>query len=277
MIKSCILGFQDIFLHCTIIKGVLFAFGYKYAPCDLNSNILNVTYTLYNEKYVENGVKFNYLNVNKINTKYRTIIIIHGWLQNAKVAWIKQMKNAYLSKGEANIIVVDWSPYARLNYFDSFCNVPQVGTVIGNFIYHVANDVHLKLSNIQIVGFSLGGHVAGFVGKQIKLQSGGTKIGRIDGLDIAGPLYLNLPAHQRLDKNDAIFVQGIHTSNNQFGYSDTYADVDFHINCISSAQSAVCGKVQPGCPKNPGVEIIGMVNRLKLRCKCGNKSKWILF
>ncbi|XP_044740824.1 lipase member H-like [Chrysoperla carnea] len=67
------------------------------------------------------------------------------------------------------------------------------------------------------------------------------KIGRITGLDPAGPLYgipILINSKKRLTKGDALFVDIIHTCAGVFGMPQIIGDVDFYPNGGSS---------QPGC------------------------------
>ena len=61
-------------------------------------------------------------------------------------------------------------------------------------------------NNTHLVGVSLGAHVSGFVGKELK------NLSRITGLDPAGPLFEGYTANVRLDKTDADFVDVIHSN-----------------------------------------------------------------
>lgn len=62
---------------------------------------------------------------------------------------------------------------------------------LGKFILHLAdNDVNL--TNIHLLGHSLGSHMVGFAGKFVK-ETTKDRIGRITGLDPAGPLFERNP------------------------------------------------------------------------------------
>lgn len=57
-----------------------------------------------------------------------------------------------------------------------------------------------------MIGFSLGAHVAGIAGQEILKLTSGRKIGRITGLDPAGPEFDGKDNYRVLDKSDARFV-----------------------------------------------------------------------
>lgn len=67
----------------------------------------------------------------------------------------------------------------------------------------------------------------------------GRQVGRITGLDPAGPGFSGKSTDERLSEDDAVFVEAIHTDGNLFGYSDRLADVDYFPNGGVATQ--------PGC------------------------------
>ena len=69
-----------------------------------------------------------------------------------------------------------------------------------------------KPSKLHAIGFSLGAHLVGHLGRTVYKEIG-EKIGRITGLDPARPFFI-LEEHKenRLNKNDADFVDIIHTN-----------------------------------------------------------------
>ena len=63
---------------------------------------------------------------------------------------------------------------------------------------------------MHVVGQSLGAHLASYIGSTLKNMGMG-KLGRITGLDPAGPLFEQTDPQVRLDPDDALFVDVIHT------------------------------------------------------------------
>ncbi|XP_063117261.1 lipase member H isoform X9 [Cavia porcellus] len=86
-----------------------------------------------------------------------------------------------------------------------------------------------------MIGVSLGAHISGFVGEMYAGQ-----LGRITGLDPAGPLFNEKPPEDRLDPSDAQFVDVIHSDMDALGYKQPLGNIDFYPNG---------GLDQPGCPK----------------------------
>lgn len=67
----------------------------------------------------------------------------------------------------------------------------------------------------------------------------GQLVGRITGLDPAGPGFNNKAADQRLSEDDAVYVEAIHTDGNLLGYGEPLGDVDYFPNGGIATQ--------PGC------------------------------
>lgn len=90
----------------------------------------------------------------------------------------------------------------------------------------------LKSSELTVIGFSLGAHVAGVTGKRVR--SG--KIGKIIGLDPAMPLFSMDEPEARLDGTDADYVETVFTS--WLGFFIPIGMVNFYPNG---------GRTQPMC------------------------------
>lgn len=75
----------------------------------------------------------------------------------------------YLDKGEYNVIIVDWGILANTTcYVHAAKSVSKVGEMIGRLLDQLILS-GVSLTSIHIIGFSLGAHVAGFAGKNVKL------------------------------------------------------------------------------------------------------------
>lgn len=95
-----------------------------------------------------------------------------------------------------------------------------------------------NLSDFHVVGHSLGGQIAGFVGKTVQNLTG-LNIGKITGLDPANPLFVPTHPESRLANTDADIVVAVHTDGLIFGYYYPIGGIDFYANGGTAAQ--------PGC------------------------------
>ncbi|XP_066142156.1 phospholipase A1-like [Euwallacea fornicatus] len=165
-----------------------------------------------------------------------TKILIHGWLENHKRSWYKAIAGEYLKGNDYNIIQVDWEQPARLPYLHSSKITKDVGNLVGKFIAN--SNIYPK--NVHLIGHSLGSHIAGFAGKRV-FQDTNMKIGRISGLDPAGPAFRHpfVTNKDRLDNDDAEIVDVLHTDAGAYGYEDPIGTLDIYIN--------EGRRIQPGC------------------------------
>lgn len=176
------------------------------------------------------------LSSNDLNVELPMKLIIHGFTENIAVQWYKEIVDAYLIKNDYNLILVDWSKKANVMYFEAAKSSGSVGSSIADFLIKLK----IQLDNVHIIGHSLGSHVAGFVGKRI-FKVTKRKVQRITGLDPAGPLFEMPPksSKYRLSKEDAEFVDIIHTDGGIFGFKASIGHADFFPNGGTA--------IQPGC------------------------------
>lgn len=139
-----------------------------------------------------------------------------------------------------NVIIVDWGMLAdpkfsgdagSLFYGFAVKNVPLVGRRVGEFVmFLMKNGAIHNFDLVHLIGFSLGSHVSGNAGNTLREITGGQIPGRITGLDPAGPSFykgLKLSSRQ-LSKEDAIFVDIIHTNQGALGIYENIGHTDFY-------------------------------------------------
>ncbi|XP_051893497.1 lipoprotein lipase-like isoform X2 [Pristis pectinata] len=174
------------------------------------------------------------------NQTARTFLVIHGWTVTGMFeSWIPKLVLAlYEREGDSNVIVVDWLTRAHQHYPVAAENTKLVGRDIAHFIEWLEEELNFPAEHIHMLGYSLGAHVAGFAGTY-----GASRVGRITGLDPAGPEFEGAEAHHRLSPDDATFVDALHTFTRgslgrSIGIQQPVAHVDIYPNG---------GSFQPGC------------------------------
>ncbi|XP_062257805.1 phospholipase A1 member A isoform X2 [Platichthys flesus] len=179
------------------------------------------------------------------NASRPTKVIVHGYrAMGSKPSWVKELARALLRAQDANVLVVDWVYGASFAYNLVVENYKEVALQISVLINQL-QEHGCKLESFHFIGISLGAHVAGFVGTLFE-----GKIGRITGLDPAGPMFKGADTFDRLDPSDALFVDAIHTDSDYFGISIPVGHVDFFLNG---------GMDQTGCARSRFASMYGYV------------------
>jgi len=175
------------------------------------------------------------------NAAHETRFTIHGWGNSDAGAVNQNVAIAYHQRGEYNMISVDWSVGAgSLNYITARNRVPETALIVARFIDFLNLHNLVSFDRLHVIGHSLGGQMAGLVGKAV--TSG--LIGVILALDPAGPLFsLNDPSG-RVAPTDGAYVEVIVTNGGVLGFMDPIGQVNIYPNF---------GRAQPGC----GADISG--------------------
>ncbi|KAJ3621036.1 hypothetical protein MTP99_003213 [Tenebrio molitor] len=184
-------------------------------------SVTAIKFYLYLPPPYNDTLELNSTNLNLINASQPIKIIVHGVAGFENQVWIDQMVTSYHTKGDYNIIAVDWSMISTSDTFLAVSAVNSVGQVVGNFIVEVTEERTEYLSNVHLIGSGLGAQVSGAAGETVAGRNG-SKVGRITGLDPTEPQSLDI-----LDKEDAEFVDTIHTT--VFLGEQSCGTVDFYV------------------------------------------------
>ncbi|RUS89233.1 hypothetical protein EGW08_002976 [Elysia chlorotica] len=219
---------------------------------------LNIQFYFYDRANTATSVKIRAGQANIANTPFngarKTMFIAHGFTDYGPAPWMLAMKDELLAVEDMNVILVDWQNGAAApNYYQAVANTRTVGAMIGRLLEDFNAHFGMAFENVHLAGHSLGSHIMGYAGKEV-FRLTGQKIGRITGLDPAGPAFESYTHYVRLDAEDAKFVDIIHTDaeslmSSGFGTRYSIGHADFYPNG---------GQHQPGCPE----ETLGILSML---------------
>lgn len=164
-----------------------------------------------------------------------TKFIVHGfaetWNMTYRWNWVNDMKKELLKSSDSDkmcLIILDWKELAKggdliSNYWKAISNMNLAADLMVKFFSLNKIDEN----KMHCIGFSLGCHMCSIFYKvyQTKLK---IKPYRITGLDPAGPFFHEKPLSEKLNYNDAQFVDILHTSEN-FGLADKLGHMDFFV------------------------------------------------
>ncbi|EDV23027.1 expressed hypothetical protein [Trichoplax adhaerens] len=237
--------------------------SWSHLPTPKSSSVVNTKFYLYTRGY-SSSQTLDYNNPSSIsNSRFNgnidTKIIIHGFSADSGSAWMHNMKNEFLKKGYFNVILVDWSGGSKtLNYDQASANTRVAGAMVGE----LTKALPTSKSRIHLIGHSLGAHTSSFASNRLN------RAGRISGLDPADPNFQGRSTSIKLDKNDADFVDVIHSDADTFllgagyGTKDASGHLDFWPNG---------GEDQPQCGlfKDVQRDMNGMSQRGGIGCDHG--------
>lgn len=103
------------------------------------------------------------------NKSLTSMFYIHGWRENFITNSTQTVVNAYKKLNTQNIVVIDWSYYnpAGGDYGAAVNNMITIGRLLGPSFGAASKQSLISLNRTHIVGFSLGAHMAGLIGKTV--------------------------------------------------------------------------------------------------------------
>ncbi|KAF3430549.1 hypothetical protein E2986_12579 [Frieseomelitta varia] len=207
--------------------------------------------------------RFESLQHSKFNRSHPTKIIIHGFGGGRNLIPSPDIRKAYFTRGDYNIIIVDYGSLVRepclsqIQWGPDFCS-----RCIAQLVRYLRDHPRgTRVENIHVLGYSVGAHIAGLIANYLPDD----KLGRITGnarssiyrkspssfnatcefpcwrragLDPTIFFYMNGNRSMDLDETDAHFVDVIHTGAGILGQWGPTGHADFYVNGGSS---------QPGC------------------------------
>ncbi|KAK3915611.1 Inactive pancreatic lipase-related protein 1 [Frankliniella fusca] len=211
--------------------------------------LLDVPFANLSTVWADAARRFNASSPTKDSTSFRVLtgalalashtqVIVHGFGSSCSHVWVYEMRSALMAVEDCNVICVDWERGATIpNYVRAAANTRMVGKQVALLLAGLQKHAGLPVHRVHVIGFSLGAHVAGFAGAELK------NLSRITGLDPAGPLFESQDPRARLDATDANFVDVIHSNGENLilgglGTRQPLGHVDFYPNG---------GRMQKGC------------------------------
>ncbi|KAJ8704796.1 hypothetical protein PYW08_012116 [Mythimna loreyi] len=173
----------------------------------------------------------SYLKASNFDASKKTVFLVHGWRNTPVSDFNVYLVHAYLAAEDVNLIMVDWSIGAGVEYIVALNNTIRSGEHVARFITWLNSASGAKLDRYHVIGHSLGAHQAGIIGRHL-----GGGLAYITALDPALPGWITNPSSFR--PSDGIYTEVMHTDAGISGLLSPVGDVDFYPNG---------GRNMPGC------------------------------
>ncbi|KAL7013674.1 hypothetical protein ACKWTF_015517 [Chironomus riparius] len=185
-------------------------------------------------------------------TDQRTVVYFHDWQSGPTNESVLTIVDAFKEHGGYNIIIADWTGAAKNKKYHQFVDsVQNVAHTYVEILQKLRRECY-DMDKLFLVGHGVGAHICGAIGREFSSEKH-LRLKRITGLDPVDHMFkkrhtynifgfeLAFTANQALSRDDARFVDIIHTNAGQIGSKFSSGDIDFWVNGGS--------KSHPGCNK----------------------------
>lgn len=118
------------------------------------------------------------------NAKKATVLYVHGWTQSPDAETSQLLINAYLKRGDYNILVLDWSDYSMGLYSSAMIRISKISRIFGRALLRLF-DKGLNSKSFHCVGHSFGAHACGIMGRELfQISNRKHKLGRLAHLTL---------------------------------------------------------------------------------------------
>lgn len=172
---------------------------------------VNPKFFLSNSRYTDTKIDWENPNISRFDNGKKVVVMTHGWTEEWNNRhWLNDARDAMKSKN-VNFIGIDWAGGAQnLDYVQSAADTQIVGRAVA-YMFNKLKNAGWNVNDFECVGHSLGGQACGYAGKYSK-SAFNNNIGKVHGLDPAGPMFERTTSEVRIDKGDARFVDVMHTN-----------------------------------------------------------------
>lgn len=161
--------------------------------------------------------------------------VIHGFTESSIRSWVISLTDALLAHDSKSVVIlVDYWDLTTISRPYMMGNVRHIAGITAHLIDLLVEEKGVRLANVHVIGFSLGGRISGLVGERIQTGT----LGRITGIDASYPWLPPRTNSEFLDAGDADLVVNIRTS--PVGSHSPPGHIDFYANG---------GLSQPGCQR----------------------------
>lgn len=121
---------------------------------------------------MSNQTKFDFRDATQLlthknfNATLPTVLYISGWTQSPDAVTTRLLVNAYLKRGDYNVLLLDWSDYSVGIYGAVMIRISRISRIFGRVLPKLF-DKGLNAKSFHCVGHSFGAHSCGIMGREL--------------------------------------------------------------------------------------------------------------